>query len=180
MTMYVLHSSGDNLNCNKLWLNLYFKWLLWVSVYSDIFASLYIHVLHFSKNPEDSPSSSPQKALALAYDGDMDMWAHYEYARLKHAQNRCLASFRPQNEHLQQRTSWAQQWARPEMMLTGWLMLKLRGYLDNLRKFSYSRNRMWHHVYSTIAWVCVYMSVCLCVCLCIRVRGSCLMPIMRK
>ncbi|KAK2874094.1 hypothetical protein Q8A67_021247 [Cirrhinus molitorella] len=25
------------------------------------------------KNPEDSPSSSPQKALALAYDGDMDM-----------------------------------------------------------------------------------------------------------
>lgn len=31
------------------------------------------HVLHFSKNPEDSPSSSPQKALALAYDGDMDM-----------------------------------------------------------------------------------------------------------
>ncbi|XP_016380716.1 thrombospondin type-1 domain-containing protein 7B-like [Sinocyclocheilus rhinocerous] len=25
------------------------------------------------KNPEDSPSSSPQKALALAYDGDVDM-----------------------------------------------------------------------------------------------------------
>uniref|UniRef100_A0A672S4D2 Thrombospondin type-1 domain-containing protein 7A n=1 Tax=Sinocyclocheilus grahami TaxID=75366 RepID=A0A672S4D2_SINGR len=38
----------------------------------DIFACLYMY-MHFSKNPEDSPSSSPQKALALVYDGDVDM-----------------------------------------------------------------------------------------------------------
>lgn len=124
--------------------------------------SLYIfkHVLRFSKNPEDSHSSSPQKALALAYDGDLDMWVHHAYAMLKNAQNRHLASFRPQHEHLQaerdkepdQRWCWLESWCLNSTKTK-------REAVGRTWKVSNSRNRMWHHVYSTIAWVYVCLSV---------------------
>lgn len=156
--MFVLHSGGDSLNCNKSWCKLFLGSL--VSLY------IFKHVLRFSKNPEDSPGSSPQKALALAYDGDLDMWVHHAYAMLK--ADVWHHSGHSMNFH---KLSMTTSQTRDGVWLENWCLNSTktkREAVGRTWKMSYSRNRMWHHVYSTIAWVCVCLSVWRSVCVCVN------------